>query len=71
MNLLEFLIELLKVISFDCLFGFLIWILYKYIDSKYLSQFDITTLRQENEFLKQQNKSLNGTSTFYDEDDKL
>lgn len=71
MSLLEFLLGLLKLISFDCLLGFLIWILYKYIDYKYLSQLDIVTLKEENKFLKQQNKSFNGTSTFFDEDDNL
>ena len=71
MNFLEFLVQLLTIISVDILVGFCIWILYKYIDLKYFSTLDITLLREENEYLKKENKKLSGTSTnFWNEDDK-
>ena len=70
MNFLEFLVRLLTIISLDILLGFLIWILYKYIDLKYFSTLDITLLKEENEYLKKENKKINGTSTnFWKEDD--
>lgn len=71
MNFLEFLIKLLGLISLDAIFGFLVFILYKYIDLKYFSTFEITILKQENEYLKKENRKFSGTSTFYDEEDKL
>ena len=72
MNFLEFLIKLLGLISFDILFGFIIWILYKYIDYKYFSSLEITILKEENEYLKNENKKINGTSTkFWDKEDKI
>ena len=72
MNFLEFLIKLLGLISFDILFGFIIWISYKYIDYKYFSSLEITILKEENEYLKKENQKINGTSTkFWDKDDKI
>jgi len=72
MNFLEFLIEMFRIISFDCIFGFLVWILYKYIDYKYFSELEIVSLKEENKYLKKENKKINGTSTkFWDKDDKL
>ena len=71
MDFLEFLINLLRLISFDVLVGFLIWLLYKYIDLKYLSNFEISILKEENTYLKNENKKVNGTSTFYNKEDKL
>lgn len=72
MNFLEFLIDLLRLISFDILFGFIIWILYKYIDYKYFSSLEIAILKEENEYLKKENQKINGTSTkFWDKEDKI
>ena len=72
MTFLEFLIELMRLISFDVLIGFLIYILYKYIDYKYFSSLEIVTLKEENKYLKNENKKLNGTSTnFWDKGDDL
>lgn len=71
MNFLEFLINLLRLISFDVLVGFSIWLLYKYIDLKYFSNFEINILKEENTYLKNENKKVNGTSTFYNKEDKL
>ena len=71
MNLLSFLLGLLTLSSIDILLGFLIWILYKYIDLKYFSEFEIITLKEENNYLKKENKKFNGSTNFYDEDDLL
>ena len=71
MNFLEFLIELLRLLSLDILLSFIIWIVYKYVDLKYFSTFEITTLNEENKYLKNENKKFNGTSTFFDEGDKI
>lgn len=71
MNFFEFLIHIFKIISLDVISGFIIWFIYKYFDLKYFSSFEISLLKRENEYLKEENKKLNGTSTFYEEDDKL
>ena len=71
MNFLEFLVQVFKIISIDVILGFIIWLMYKYIDLKYFSTFEITTLKRENNYLKEQNKKFNGTSTFFDEEDKI
>lgn len=71
MKFFELLIELIRVISLDVLAGFLIWTLYKYIDYKYFSELEIVTLKKENIYLKRQNRELNGTSTFYNQEDKI
>lgn len=71
MNFLQFIIDLLRLASLDCLFGFLIWILYKYIDLKYFSTFEITTLKEEIKYLKNENSKIHGTSAdFWKESDK-
>lgn len=64
-----FFLEILRLISADFLLGFLIYILWKYIDMKYFSKFEISTLREENKYLKQENQKVNGTSTFWNEGD--
>lgn len=56
-------INLLWVISFDCLFGFLAFLLWKYLDGKYFCNTEIALLKQENEYLKQENKKVNGASS--------
>lgn len=72
MNFLEFLIKLLWLVSFDVLIGFLIWTLYKYIDYKYFSQLEISTLKEENNYLKQENRKIQGISTnFWQKEDKI
>ena len=65
----EFIIELLRLVSFDFGFGFILYLVWKYIDLKYFSTFDVETLKRENEFLKQENQKINGTSTFWNEED--
>lgn len=66
----EFIIEFLRLVSFDFGIGFLLYLLWKYIDLKYFSAFDVETLRRENELLKIENQKINGTSTsFWSEED--
>ena len=65
----EFIIELLRLVSIDFGFGFLLYLLWKYIDLKYFSTFDVETLKRENEYLKRENRKVEGTSTeFWDEE---
>lgn len=72
MTVLGFFLGLLILISFDLFIGFLIWILYKYVDYKYFSELEIITLKEENEYLKKENKKIGGTSTnFWNKSDKL
>ena len=61
--MLNLLISLLWLISIDCIFGFTLFLIWKYLDLKYFSVSEIELLRQENEYLKQENKKVNGTSS--------
>ena len=63
MIFLQFIFNLLCLISIDCILGFLVYLLWKYLDLKYFSKFEVTLLQNEIEYLKQENKKLNGTST--------
>ena len=66
----EFIIEFLRLVSFDFGFGFILYLIQKYIDLKYFSTFDVETLRRENEYLKKENRKVEGTSTeFWNEED--
>lgn len=70
MNFKEFIIELLRLASFDFGLGFILYLVWKYIDLKYFSTFDVETLKRENEYLRQENRKMNGTSTeFWNEED--
>lgn len=65
---MNFILYLLTLVSIDFFVGILIYFLWKYMDLKYFSQFEISQLKQENEYLKQENKKINGTSTgFWDD----
>lgn len=68
MNGLSFLINLLWILSLDVIIGFILFMIYKYVDLKYYSNFEINVLKEENKFLKQENRKLNGTSTNFWED---
>lgn len=59
----QLLLNYLILISVDVFVGFIIWIIYKYIDLKYFSSFEITTLKEENQYLRNENQKINGTST--------
>ena len=71
MNGLSFVLGFLILISCDIFISFLIWLLYKYIDLKYFSALEITTLKEENEYLKQENKKVRGTSTDFWDDRRI
>lgn len=63
MEFLNLLFKFLCLISIDTILGFLVYLLWKYLDLKYFSKFEVTLLQNEIEFLKKENKKLNGTST--------
>lgn len=69
MNGLEFLINLLWIISIDIIVGFILFMIYKYIDSKYYSGLEIEQLKEENKYLKEENKKIKGTSTFWSDEE--
>lgn len=62
MSFLNFIFGLLCLISIDSILGFSLYLLYKFLDLKYFSSMEITILKQENEYLKNENKKINGTS---------
>lgn len=66
MNFLEFIIELLKIFSFDGIMGFILYVGYNYFDRKYNSDLKITMLEEENKYLKKENKKINGSTNFWD-----
>ena len=59
MNSLTFIFCLLFLISVD----FVIYNLYKYFNLKYFSRLEINQLKEENKYLKEENKKLGGAST--------
>ena len=71
MSFSEFIINFLWLVSLDVLLGFLLWMFYKYMDLKYFSSFEISVLKEENDYLKNENRKINGTSTFFDKEDKI
>ena len=62
MNGLSFIVYMFAVISFDCIFGFMVFLFWKYLDLKYFSTSEIEQLKAENKYLKEENKKVNGTS---------
>ena len=63
MNGLGFLLGLLCLVSIDVILGFILFIVYKYIDMKYFSKLEIEQLIIENKYLKEENQKFKGTST--------
>lgn len=63
MSFISFIFAILCLISIDVILGFLIYLLWKYLDLKYFSTFEVTLLQNEIKYLKEENKKLNGTST--------
>ena len=63
MNFLSFLISLGWLVSFDCIAGFLLFVFYNFFDKKYNSKLEIEILKQENDYLKEEIKKVNGTSS--------
>lgn len=70
MNGLEFIVDLLFIISLDVILGFIIFVIYKYVDLKYFSNLEIEQLKIENEYLKEENQKIKGTSTDFWSDKK-
>ncbi|MGN1342160.1 MAG: hypothetical protein ACI4VL_02905 [Bacilli bacterium] len=70
MNILEFIYKILFLISNDILLGFIIYVAYSYFDKKYMSNLEIEQLKIENNYLKEENKKVNGTSTNFWIDNK-
>ena len=57
---------LLVLISFDVIIGILLFLLWRYLDCKYFSTSEIELLKNENEYLKQENKKVScSSSEFY------
>ena len=63
MDFLSFIFGLLCLISIDTILGFIVYTLWKYFDMKYFSNLEINILKEENKYLKEQNKKINGTSS--------
>lgn len=62
MNWLSFLFGLLCLASLDIILGFIVYTFWKYFDMKYFSQLEISLLKEENKYLKEENKKINGVS---------
>lgn len=62
MNSLEFIYKMLSLISIDVIVGFIVYVFYTYFDKRYMSQLEINVLKEENKYLKEENKKVNGTS---------
>lgn len=73
MNGLCFIVSIIAIISHTCLVGFALYLAWRFLDLKYFSSSEIELLKQENKYLKEENKKVNGTSAyFYGKDyDKL
>ena len=63
MNSLSFVFGLLCLISIDVILGLIAFTFYRYFDLKYFSQLEISMLKEENKYLKEENKRVSGTST--------
>lgn len=57
-----FIFKLLCLFSIDCLLGFSLYLVWKYLDLKYFSESEIVKLKEENEYLRRENQKINGTS---------
>ncbi len=62
MNSLSFIFGLLCLISIDSILGLITFTFYRYFDLKYFSKLEISMLKEENKYLKEENKKVNGTS---------
>ena len=70
MNGYSFLINLLWIVSVDTILAFILFMVYRYVDSKYFSNLEIEQLKEENKYLREENKKINGTSTSFWSDNK-
>lgn len=60
--MLNLFINLLWVISIDSLIGFALFLIWKFLDLRYFSTSEIEQLKAENEYLRQENLKVNGSS---------
>lgn len=58
-----YIIQLLFIISLDAIFGFGLFLIWKFLDLKYFSVSEIELLREENKYLKEENKKVHGSSS--------
>lgn len=65
MSLSSFVFGLLVLASVDTIIGFILYVMYKYLDLKYFSSLDIVTLKEENKYLREENKKINGSSSYF------
>lgn len=65
MNGYSFLINLLWIVSVDTILAFILFMVYRYVDSKYFSNLEIEQLKEENKYLKEENKKINGSTSFW------
>ena len=56
--MVKFILGLLTIISIDSLCGFALFLVWKYLDTKYFSTTDIELLKDEIEYLKKENKKV-------------
>lgn len=61
--MLSLIINLLWIFCISFIFGFALFLVWKFLDLKYFSQFEISQLRAENEYLKEENKKFKGASS--------
>lgn len=62
MSGLGFFLGLLILISADIMLGFIIFTFYRYFNLKYFSDIEINQLKEENKYLKEENKKISGSS---------
>lgn len=62
-NGLTFIAILLTLLVHSSICGFALYLAWRYLDTKYFSTAEIELLKQENEYLKQENKKVNGSSS--------
>lgn len=61
-NGLCFIAIIFAIISYVCINGFALFLAWKFLDLKYFSTSDIELLREENKYLREENKKVHGTS---------
>lgn len=54
--MITFILGLLSIVSIDCLLGFALFLLWKYLDLKYFSTSEIEVLKEEISYLKKRIK---------------